>query len=505
MSGFPGPPLTGTHRGPVTDFSKRSPAPLAFNKAEGLLIGWLCFSDKDGQPYVDLHGDHFPADELFKAADELMAKPAAERMLNVEHAGGGVGEIRTVYAVTPEIAKAHGWDTGGTYGLVGSVKPDAALMKSIADGELACFSIEGKAAEVEVVKAAGDVAATAHKRTMRKVSITKLALVKAGAHEGAGVALIKTAAQVLRSMAVAKRTAALTSETAGHQHLVYDLDEPSGCTSGDPMNLGVDGGWHSHPFVREPDGSITIGAANGHSHTLATPSTEPDTMPDPALAKAETDLTAAKESIGKLHAELDALEGLLGVAASMTEDEKEVAKGLKGPALREFLAQPADVRKSLSAPIYKSTRTGQAFRPGQEALAEVVKDADATHAELAKERDARRDAEFAKRAATDIPNLPGALPVQIALLKAVDGIADEAVRKAASEALKGANAAMSSFMKAPGVGGGNEPGSPQAELDGIAKGIQGQNPGMTFAKAIDLATDTPRGKQLYALSEKRPS
>jgi hypothetical protein len=484
MSGFPGPPLTGTHRGPVTDFSKRSPAPLAFNKAEGLLIGWLCFSDKDGQPYVDLHGDHFPADELFKAADELMAKPAAERMLNVEHAGGGVGEIRTVYAVTPEIAKAHGWDTGGTYGLVGSVKPDAALMKSIADGELACFSIEGKAAEVEVVKAAGDVAATAHKRTMRKVSITKLALVKAGAHEGAGVALIKTAAQVLRSMAVAKRTAALTSETAGHQHLVYDLDEPSGCTSGDPMNLGVDGGWHSHPFVREPDGSITIGAANGHSHTLATPSTEPDTMPDPALAKAESDLTAAKESIGKLHAELDALEGLLGVAASMTEDEKEVAKGLKGPALREFLAQPADVRKSRATPIYKGA-DGATYYPGDERAANLAKRVDTAEA-------ATRDAEFAKRAAAEIPALPGTIETHVAVLKAVHGI------PGAAELLKGANAAMATLMKAPGVGGGNvEPGSPLEALEKAAAAFA-KSVGKPVDKVYDDFLATDEGKALYA-------
>lgn len=477
---------------PPEAFKKQSPA-FAFDKAEGLLIGWLCFSDKDGAPYVDLHGDHFPADELFKAADELMAKPAAERMLNVEHAGGGVGEIRTVYAVTPEIAKAHGWDTGGTYGLVGSVKPDAALMKTIADGDLACFSIEGKAHDVEVVKGAGaDVAATAHKRTMRKVSITKLALVKAGAHEGAGVALIKTATVALRvARAFAKATPALTDEVAGHQHLIHDIDESSGYTASEQMGGYPDNGWHSHAWVRGDGGSITIATANGHSHVLATSTAITESAPMPT--DVEKTLTA---DLAKSNARISTM-------LELPPEQLTFAKRLQGAALTAFLDAPAAERTARATPIHKSERTGRVYYAGQEDLVTEVKDADAQFTELAKARDAAEVVRFEKAATDTIPHLKGTLAERAAIMKAVAGIADEAVRKATLETLKGADAAMAMLCKAPGVGNVGDPvvKSAQGELDAIATDLVQKNPAWSFAKASDAALETPRGRQLYAAIE----
>jgi hypothetical protein len=482
----------------ATAFAKRSPVAIDFDKKLGRAVGWACFSKKGGEPYVDLHGDHFPDDELFKAVDGLMKLPLADRQINVDHAGGARGTIVTAYALTEDVAKSLGADTGGDYGIVVTFEPDGELMKAIEAGTV-CLSIEGKAHDVETVAKAADiydavnntvvVRASAHKRTMRRVELTKLAVVAAGAHEGASVTLIKSAppseaVHRLRKLAaaIAKRTPGMTTPVDGHQHLIFDTEEADGFTSYETGPGATCG--HSHPFVREPDGSITIGAANGHSHTLATPSTEPDTMPDPALAKAESDLTAAKESIGKLHAELDALEGLLGVAASMTEDEKEVAKGLKGPALREFLAQPADVRKSRATPIYKGA-DGATYYPGDERAANLAKRVDTAEA-------ATRDAEFAKRAAAEIPALPGTIETHVAVLKAVHGI------PGAAELLKGANAAMATLMKAPGVGGGNvEPGSPLEALEKAAAAFA-KSVGKPVDKVYDDFLATDEGKALYA-------
>jgi hypothetical protein len=57
----------------------------------------------------------------------------------------------------------------------------------------------------------------------------------------------------------------LTSTTDGHQHTL-DPSDPSGCTSG-AISEGADG-THRHEWVRAADGSITIGANAGHTHTV---------------------------------------------------------------------------------------------------------------------------------------------------------------------------------------------------------------------------------------------
>ncbi len=484
-----------------TAFVKTSPA-LAFDKALGLCFGWLCFSKKEGVDYVDLHGDHFPDDELLTAADALMAKAASERLINVEHAGGGRGEIRTVYALTEDVAKAQGIDTGGTYGLVGSFKPDAELMKSIAAGAMFCLSIEGTAGDVvEVAKAAGDVAATAHKRTMRKVSLSKLAVVSAGAHEGASVALIKSAAAALQ---VAKAAVHMTSAIDGHQHLVHvsaDPDEKAGYTSYETATSTAYGApyGHSHPWVKADDGTLTIGEANGHSHTLDTEQTD---MTTADIAKAQADLTAAKAVIAK-H------EGRTATLLALTPDQFTFAKGLAGDKLEAFLAKSDAERTVASTPVYKSTATGDVFfASDDQRLVAMAKSRDADAIEIAKAREQVKDAEFAKRAQAEIPHLAGDGGVHVELVKAVDGIADPAKRAAAHLVLKGANAAMGGLMKPPGYGGPVDPivKSAQGELDAMTADIA-KREGLTFAKAMDKALATPAGARLYDQIEaaKRPA
>ncbi len=471
-------------------------APLAFDKALGLCFGWLCFSKQGGAPYVDAHGDHFPDDELVLAADELMAKPAAERAINVDHAGGARGTISTVQALTEDVAKALRIDTGGTYGLVGSFRPDAALLKSIVAGEAFCLSIEGSAADVEVIAKSADaaLAEAGCKRVMRKVSLTKLAVVKAGAHEGAAVALVKSAKAALAVRRIAKREPALTSATDGHQHLIDDTDCDSGFTS---YECNPGGYGHSHPWVKGEADTITIGAANGHSHTV-TPEldTEDTAMPDPAatVTKAE-DLAAAKAACDKLMADVAELHAALGMAASLTADEQAVAKGLAGPALLAFLKLPAEVRKAKSTPIYKSADGTAYFASDDQRLVAMAKSADAQAVELAKAREQAEAVGFEKAAGVTIPNLKGTPQVKAAIMKSIAAL-PEADRTAVTETLRGADAAMALLFKTQGHNIATDPASPQAELDAIAADIA-KTKGVSIAKAADLALDTPRGAQLY--------
>lgn len=475
-------------------FSKTSPAPIAFDKALGLCFGWFCFSKQAGVEYDDLHGDHFPDDELVKAVDALMAKPASEREINVEHAGGARGSIATAQAMTEDVAKALKIDTGGNYGILGSFRPDAALLKSILDGERFCLSIEGSASNVEIVKSADGAEVTkARKRIMRGVDLTKLAVVKAGAHEGASVALIKSAAVALKAARLAKACPAMTSAEHGHAHLIADCDEDAGYTSSEPMSGQPNDGWHSHPWLKdEATGAITIGEALGHSHTVTPTDTAETDMPTPAddLAKAQTDLASARAALTKTAA-------LLLVACSLSPEQAAYAKSLS-PADREtFLGLADSERIAKAAPIYKAAG-GALYFVGEERLAELAKTADAQGVELAKARDAAEVVTFEKAATSTVPHLKGALPEKAALMKAVAGIADEAIRKALTETLKGADAAVAMLCKSVGVNGSGDPvvKSAQDELDGIAAEIA-KTKGVTFAKASTLALDTPRGRELY--------
>lgn len=485
-------------------FAKTSDSLVRFDKKLGLCFGWLCFSKKGGEDYIDAHGDHFPDDELLKAVDALMAKPAAEREINVEHAGEGRGSIATAQALTEDVAKALGIDTGGNYGVIGSFRPDAELLKSIEAGDRLCLSIEGRAYDVETVAKSAegvDIAAAKHKRTMRRVELTKLAVVKAGAHAGAEVALIKSAASLL------KRTPALTSAYEGHQHLIADLDEKDGYTSWE--TAAGDQYGHSHPWVRGEDGSsIHIGEANGHSHTLDTETP----MPNTDLEKAQADLTTARAALAKSEARIGTLGALLLAACALPPEQAAYAKRL-GPADAEaFLAKGAAERAELAKPVFVARSTGDAYYASDDPrLVEMAKSHDATHVELAKAREQAEAITFAKRADEEIPHLRGTAAERGAILKAVDAIPDEAVRKVALESLKGASQTMSELFKSVGHGGGGAPVSsgPESELDALAREIQkaaGGEGKCSFAKAYDDALATPRGQALYQQLEaaKRP-
>lgn len=473
-------------------FEKRS-APIAFDKALGLCFGWFAFSKKDGQPYVDSHGDHFPDDEFVKAVDALMALPASEREINVEHAGGGRGVIATAQALTEDIAKAMGIDTGGTYGIVGSFRPDAALMKSIAAGEMFCLSIEGSAADVETIaKSVGGIAASAHKRTMRAVTLTKLAVVKAGAHEGAAVAIVKTAtdaARLLVATQVAKRQHALTSVVDGHQHVLYDVDDPDLKYGSTSYESEISGYGHSHSWIRNIDGAIEIALTNGHTHPL-TDSTE-STMP--------TDLEKTQaDTITKSAARIGSLSALLLTAASLPPEQAAYAKRLAPDQLEGFLAQAPSERATVAAPIHKSDRTGRLFYAGDEALVEFAKDADATHVELAKARDAGKVEGFAKTATKIACNVAGGLDAGTALVKAIAGEKlSEAEQKLATDALTAANAALGTVLKSVGHSSVAEVTGATSQLDNAlaafakAKGVQPYEAAAEFSR-------TDEARALYA-------
>lgn len=109
------------------------------------------------------------------------------------------------------------------------------------------------------------------RRIMRKLVINRLSAVDRPAQEGALALLMKRAdefldpaltAEELEQSPIEKRLRLLSDEN-GHSHLIEE-DEEGGHTSHDQAD-GAEFG-HSHPWVRNDDGTISIGAADGHTH-----------------------------------------------------------------------------------------------------------------------------------------------------------------------------------------------------------------------------------------------
>ena len=104
--------------------------------------------------------------------------------------------------------------------------------------------------------------------------------------------------------------------------------------------------------------------------------------------------------------------------------------------------------------------------------------------------------ELTKRVTAEIPHLAGDAVTKGAVLKAIDAIADEAVRKAAHAMLKGANAVASKMTREFGTVAPQETDA-MTELNKMAEDYAAEKK-VTFAKAFAEVTKTGRGAELFA-------
>lgn len=125
-------------------------------------------------------------------------------------------------------------------------------------------------------------------------------------------------------------------------------------------------------------------------------------------------------------------------------------------------------------------------------LAVITKQAEAL-SEVNKKLEAE---ELSKRVSAEIPHLSGDAVTKGAVLKAIDAIADEAVRKAAHAMLKGANAVASRLTREFGTVAPQETDA-MTELNKMAEDYSAEKK-VTFAKAFAEVTKTGRGAELFA-------
>lgn len=463
-------------------FQRNAPVQIAKGGPLGLYFAWGAFAKVDGEPFVDAHGDIIPEDDLVAGAVGL----AKSNTLKLEHSGGARGEVPLVMPLTTDIKAALGIESPNS-GLVVGFRPDVELAKAIDAGEIIEMSIAGRAlaelAKAELAKGAdgAPIAKAEHKRTLRQLEIDEISLVKRAAH-GAGTRIAIAKRADASPAEVAKRAPAMTDPTNGHQHLIWDVEEADGGTSYEVMP-GAEYG-HSHPFVRRADGSISIGEAAGHTHTVST--TEEATMADDINKQ----LLAAQADVSKA-------EQRTAAVLALPVEQFAFAKRLVGGELAAYLAKSATERAEAAKPVHVA-KSGEVFYATDDArLVSMAKahDAMAEQVELAKA--ATATAEIAKAAAA-LPNVKGA----DLIAKAIHGAAltaDE--RKSALADLAAVNATVAVITQPIGKGGAPGPNDAESQLEALAKSIQAGVPGMSFAKAFDEALATEKGSALYAQAE----
>jgi len=104
--------------------------------------------------------------------------------------------------------------------------------------------------------------------------------------------------------------------------------------------------------------------------------------------------------------------------------------------------------------------------------------------------------ELVKRVSAEIPHLAGAPAMKGAVLKAIDAITDDEVRKAAHAMLKGANTLASKLTREFGTVAPQETDA-MTELNKMAEEYAVEKK-VTFAKAFADVTRTGRGAELFA-------
>lgn len=325
------------------------------------------------------------------------------------------------------------------------------------------------------------------KRKMKMTSLTAIALTGKGANPHADVTFFKSVhpedrKKKKKKTASAEKRYSLTGATDGHTHLVqvdpHTLIDMGGSTSWEDD--------HSHPFVISDTGTITIGDVDDHTHTLEGVAKEiiengltetqlieklfgpmsgnenaADIGGDPVHTE-ETTMPKEKDAEKLAKAKTEKLEKELVTAkalATLNDAEKNFYNGIDKAADKEvFLAKSSTERQveivesiEKDAVIYKASN-GSIYRKSDDPrLAEMAKKIDDGAKDVALEKAKTEKLALEKRVNDEFPNLPGKVETRVALVKAIDSIAEEATRKEALEALKAQNTRMAKALDTYGT------------------------------------------------------
>lgn len=276
---------------------------------------------------------------------------------------------------------------------------------------------------------------------------------------------------------IEKRFAVLTT-VSGHQHVV-DFMGPEGVKSRGHTSFDMADGdmeSHSHEWIRRDDGSTVILMAAGHTHDVA----EMIMLPMEAEMIANADFVGKKDGeekqmptektaeelsadIEKLTKQLDDLQAENSVykaEAVFSDAERDYYKGLDDEAKKAFREATSEARlaqiekRDDEDPVIFKSADGTEYRKSDDPrLIELAKREDAREIEFRKMRDEAEDGRIEKYVSENLHHHPGDMDVRKAIVKAVEGIADEKVREGALDALKAKDAKFAPAFQQVGVKG----------------------------------------------------
>lgn len=192
--------------------------------------------------------------------------------------------------------------------------------------------------------------------------------------------------------------------------------------------------------------------------------------------------------VRQYYSSLDAAEQTVFISKSATQQEAEM--------------QNAKLANSI---VYKD-RHGIEFRKSDDPrLVQMAKDAD-SQAEIIKNMEKQNEDLRIQKMVNDFKFLPGDEATRHALVKAIDGISDEALKKAAFESLKSKNDAHSQMFKTHGISGDGAAEvilKAENELDELVQKHMQTNTNLSMEAAYDAVLQTPEGAKLYDRIESR--
>jgi hypothetical protein len=364
---------------------------------------------------------------------------------------------------------------------------------------------------------------------MRSFKMKEISGVDRPAQQGAKVSIMK------RNDApdLAKGGMALTTMTAGHAHLIMmgggEIDRKGGQTD------YVDG--HSHPWLIDEAGNITVGHAAGHNHgieiiaksdgtgsfrqaTKGYGSADPEgeetkadetaehignnkdeSMTDHVKKSADdaaaVELKKSQEALAKATARAERAEAL----ASLPVEHRKHFDGLRGDSAEAFLKADASERAEIvrkaneSNTVVYTDMDGIEYRKSDDPrLIKMAKGMDEEKKKrIASEAKAAK-ADLEKRAA-EFPHIAGGPAVVASLLKGIDSLPEEE-RKPALAALKAQNDRLGKATQTLGHAVAPEVDSTLDPLDQLAADISKRD-NITFAAAYNKALNTAEGQKLY--------
>ena len=358
------------------------------------------------------------------------------------------------------------------------------------------------------------------RRIMRSLTIKEISGVDTPAQQGATVVIMKRhdPDDIPETF---DKASAITSPEDGHSHLLMLNGPPDGVELNSGFTDYVDG--HLHPWVRMNGGEIVLGIASGdsgvpHTHSIVSVGkvNDDDNQPGTVGKKENDDMTKdfnkaddvpTVEQVTKLQAQLNRA----NLVATLNDAMKAHLGTLEGDAADAFLTKSDKERQTVvdnlakvavdeDPVVYKTIDGIDLHKSAGEAFIAIAKSNDALRKDNDELREQREQDILVKRAETEFSHIPGDIGVRTTMLKALDGIKDDAQREAAMGALKAQNEAMSKAFDVIGHGGSPVPGSSDDQLEQLAKKYNGENPNLTPEQAFDAVLKTAAGSELYAKS-----